>query len=287
MTLEVFAFRPIAIEVLIGPNGDVNKLFAFTGDAAGETVTEMYQSGTAGAFQSNYFHENLAKRGLIHSPIGPKLTHFPFYEDASIIWTAISTFMTTFIDSYYSHPDLYAHDHELQAFITESHPAQILDFPSTATRETLIALLTHIAFLSSAAHHTLNTNEISQASGVLPFTPLSLYQPVPTKKGIQDIVPFLPNATQSIGQIALMALFARPEYAGSNRTLSHMFDDKDLLARLNPRTEGAAAAFKRELSGWGDEVVKARRFDERGLSQGMPFLWKALDPNVAPYYLTI
>lgn len=64
-----------------------------------------------------------------------------------------------------------------------------------------------------------------------------------------------------------------------------MFDDPVLLAGLNAETAAAAATFQSSMQQFSDEVG-ARTFDDEGLSQGMPFVWQALDPNVAPYSIT-
>ena len=65
----------------------------------------------------------------------------------------------------------------------------------------------------------------------------------------------------------------------------HMFDDPDMLRRVNSATQDAADAFLSSMQAFS-QVVSGRTFDAQGLSQGMPFLWKALDPNVAPYSIT-
>jgi arachidonate 15-lipoxygenase (second type)/8-lipoxygenase (S-type) len=103
---------------------------------------------------------------------------------------------------------------------------------------------------------------------------------------VEDIIPFLPNITQSIGQIGLTALFARPEYVNSNRSLTQMFNDGIMLARMNKKTAEAARLFQAEMKKFS-KLVSSRTFDAQGLCQGMPFIWKALDPERSPYYLTI
>lgn len=64
-----------------------------------------------------------------------------------------------------------------------------------------------------------------------------------------------------------------------------MFDDATLLGGLNAETAAAAATFKSKMQQFSQEVA-GRGFDGEGLSQGMPFVWQALDPNVAPYSIT-
>lgn len=86
-------------------------------------------------------------------------------------------------------------------------------------------------------------------------------------------------------QLAFSALFARPLLVNTTRSLLHMFDDPVLLAGLNAETAAAATTFKASMQQFSEQV-RARRFDDEGLSQGMPFVWQTLDPNVAPYSIT-
>jgi len=84
----------------------------------------------------------------------------------------------------------------------------------------------------------------------------------------------------------LWALFAKPQFANTNRTLSNMFNEAELLGGLNRETVFAAGEFKNEMLEFS-KVVKERTFDEKGLSQGMPFVWKVLDPELDPFSVSI
>jgi arachidonate 15-lipoxygenase (second type) / 8-lipoxygenase (S-type) len=99
-------------------------------------------------------------------------------------------------------------------------------------------------------------------------------------------VDYLPPFAKVLEQFALGAEFARPALVGTNRTLLNQFDDADMLSRMNEQTQAAAATFKSAMQTFSSEV-SSRTFDENGLCQGMPFVWQALDPNVAPFSLTI
>lgn len=79
---------------------------------------------------------------------------------------------------------------------------------------------------------------------------------------------------------------ARPLLVNTNRSLLNMFDNETFLSGTNAQTRAAATTFKSTMQAFS-ERVQARTFDADGLSQGMPFLWQALDPSVAPYSLTI
>jgi arachidonate 15-lipoxygenase (second type)/8-lipoxygenase (S-type) len=286
VTPQIFSYRPAALASLINKGGFVDSYFAYTGAAAGVTATYLYNNKGAGSFSANYFIPNLEHRGLINSSFGPKLKSFPFYEDALPIHTSIRKFVSTFVDSYYKTRADFKQDIELQAWILEAIPAKIIDFPSSANRITLIDIITHIAFLGSAAHHTLNTNDVAEAMAVLPFHPVALYQPPPTSKGVTDLIPYLPGVAASVGQISVTALFSRPTFVRSDKSLSQMFNGQAFLQGTNPTVVEASACFTNEMLAQS-EVVSSRKFDAKGLSHGMPFIWKALDPERAPYYFTI
>jgi arachidonate 15-lipoxygenase (second type) / 8-lipoxygenase (S-type) len=141
------------------------------------------------------------------------------------------------------------------------------------------------AHLASTSHHTVNTNELLSVSSTLPFHPPSLYKEPPTSKGNVSIVEYLPPLPKIVEQLSFAALFARPLFVGTNRTLLNMFDDQIMLSRMNDKIRTAAANFKTGMQSFSSKV-SARTFDASGLSQGMPFVWKALDPNVAPFSVT-
>ncbi|EWC45528.1 hypothetical protein DRE_05386 [Drechslerella stenobrocha 248] len=285
-----FGIRPLAAAILLPPGGSIGKYFGWTGESAAKFSGEQYSNGFAGAVQGNYFLTNLRNRGLIDSPVGPALQNFPFHEDALVIHNAIREFMTTFVNSYYTSDSTVPSDPELQAWLVEANgPAGAIDFPTPATMKTrkqLIELLTHMGHLVSSSHHTVNTNQVMTGGGVLPFNPSSLYRPIPTEKGAKDIASFLPPPRKSVEMIQSQANFARPAIAGTSRTLVHMFDDAGMLARMTGETRAANERFKAAMEAQS-KVIKARKFNSEGLSQGMPILWQALDPDVVPWSLSI
>ena len=100
-----------------------------------------------------------------------------------------------------------------------------------------------------------------------------------------NIAQFLPPLAKVESQLSIAAIFVRPFFAGTNRTLMHMFNDSTMLGQMNAATQAAATAFFHSMQAFSGQVA-ARAFDVNGLSQGMPFVWQALDPDVAPYSIT-
>jgi arachidonate 15-lipoxygenase (second type)/8-lipoxygenase (S-type) len=65
-----------------------------------------------------------------------------------------------------------------------------------------------------------------------------------------------------------------------------MFDSPKFLDGTNSETRAAAEKYKNDMRKFSTEI-RGRTFDENGLCQGAPFVWKALDPLEAPFSLSI
>ncbi|OAP53872.1 hypothetical protein AYL99_11894 [Fonsecaea erecta] len=144
LTYEIYAIQPLAEILLFLPGAAVDQLFPYTGLSAQNYTTYLYQNGS-GRFRTNYFERNLEFRGLINCPFGPALKSFPFFEDASVIYSALKMFMTSFINSYYDNDTEVIADEEIQGWVRESRgPAEVIDFPQVTTRSGLVDILTQI-----------------------------------------------------------------------------------------------------------------------------------------------
>ncbi|RYC65807.1 hypothetical protein CHU98_g410 [Xylaria longipes] len=276
--------------------GILNRRTAFTGpqyypwspDAARDYVNQLYLSGESADFERNYYRSEFKARGLVDSSFGPKLKSFPFYEDTSVITEAIREFMEVFINSYYFNDEAVAKDIELQAWSRETRAARVYDFPHINTRQAIADALTHQAYLGVIVSNVMSTNGIHLNSMSLPFAPAGFLQPIPSKKGLteKDLMSFMPTPEGAVWQVSTYVVGHRPMWRDTNETLSHLFDDDELLAKTNAETQAAAAKFKATMMDFSTQV-RARKFDENGLNRGMPFIWDALDPNYAPYWSVI
>ncbi|KAF3936237.1 Lipoxygenase-4 [Dactylella cylindrospora] len=235
-----FGIRPLAVAVLFRPGGSVDQFFGYSGTGAATFAADLYDNGYAGAIQANYFLTNLRRRGLIDPSVVPALKSFPFYQDALVIYNAAREFMISFVNSYYTSDTAITSDVELQAWVNEANGAAgSIDFPTSATMKTrsqLVDLLTYMAHLVSSSHHAVNTNQLITGSGVLPFYPSAFYKQIPTEKGVDDPAEHLPSVLQCISMINNQAYFSRPLLAATNRTFGHLFDDSDMLSRMNDKT---------------------------------------------------
>ena len=290
---QAYAIRPTGAAVLFNPGGQFDQNFALSNVAVKQFVADFYPT-VAGPFQANYLRNSLLDRGLVNCSYGPQLPHVPFAEDAGAIVDALRDFATRYVNFYYNSDDLTSQDKELQAWVNEANTAaEVIDFPPTLTdRTTLIDILTHLAYLTGVNHHTLNSATPAQSSGVLPFHPMALYQPVPETKGVSSVLPFLPNLTASVSQAALLVGFIRPQLFDTQRDLENIFEGSEFLGgTVGPN--GALGIIKQAASTLSDRLaaisdgIQGRKFDENGLSQGMPFIWRNLDPRKVPFFLSV
>ena len=283
---QAYAIRPVGTQVLFNPGGDFDAIFSLSAVAAAGFCSARYKDGSAGAFVGNYLLNNLGKRGLVGCNYGPALPSFPFLEDAGAMALTIRNFASEFVLSYYASDATVAADVEVQNWVKEANgAAQVIDFPAKiTTTATLIDVITHMAYLAGIEHNALNINEGFSNSGVLPFHPAALYKEIPTAKGISSVLPWLPNLTQSVEQIAILTDFNRPQVATNGGNVVSMFDNFNNVK--NSRIQTAIAAFRSGMTSISNRL-NAQKFDANGLSRGMPFVWKDLDPKVNPYYLAV
>ncbi|KAL8715558.1 MAG: hypothetical protein Q9220_000894 [cf. Caloplaca sp. 1 TL-2023] len=285
---QAYAVRPVGSQVLFNPGGFFDQGSAVDHNAVFNFVGQFYPS-LAGLFRSNYFIKSLTDRGLLGCSYGPPLKHFPFAEDAGAIVASLRKFLTTYVYTYYPTQNLLDGDKEVQNWIIEANTAaEVLDFPSAPLdhRSTLIDILTQMAYLSGVNHHTLNSNAPSMLSGTLPFHPSGFYKPIPTSKGVQDLVSYLPNLNQSLNQVTLTLRFNRPTLPEEHGELVDMFSSPTFLNGQGMPVQQAVGGFRAEMEAIGQRV-ESRKFDEKGLSQGMPFIWKVLDPRRIPFFLCV
>jgi hypothetical protein len=288
---QAYAIRPVGERVLFNPSGLFDKSFAITNIGVRMFASEFYPS-IAGPFQSNYLDTDLVTRGLVNCTYGPALASVPFYEDTRELLVAITRFIHAFVAQYYPTDRFLALDHELQSWVRETtESAHVIEFPAAPMREreTLVDVLAHAAFLTGVSHHVLNSGEPFGTSGMLPLHPAALYRPVPTSKGIayNDLIEWLPPARDAIDHVSLLAFFNRPVLESENRTLACMFSESEF------RGEGGGGGLVKAAKAFETDMlrisrrIRERAFDEDGLSQGMPFVWRALDPAKIPYFLSV
>ncbi|RYP50556.1 hypothetical protein DL768_003952 [Monosporascus sp. mg162] len=285
LMLQGYSSRVVGEELCFNPGGHWDQLFYVNNIGCRDYVTNNWP--TRGAYQGGYLKNDFQARGLVDENSEFNFKFFPFYQDALKIQEIYREFFVAFVDSYYASDDDVAADSELQNWFAEAPAAKVVDFPTgPVTKETLTDVLTHFGFIVSVVHHGLNGGDPVGSKATLPFHLNAMYAPLPTEKGVTDLLPFLPPAEQAVHYIAFIATFNRPFYRTSGRTLEYAFWDESLLERFNKETRAAAADFRARMNGLSREI-RTRDFDEKGLSLGMPFIYRTLDPGYIPYFSAV
>lgn len=282
----MFAFS-VGEELCFNPNGHWDQLMYVNNVGCRDYVSETWP--TNGRYQAGYLHNDLKARGLINSKGQSPFKSFPFYQDAGEIHAAYKAFFKTFVNSYYkTEADLLSDWEVKKWFVEATARAKVHDFPSAAAinKNTLVDVLTHFGFIVSVGHHALNGGDPVGGKATLPFHASAIFAPVPEKKGVTDLMPFLPSPAQAVHYIGFIASFNRPFYETSGRTLKSAFSEGNMLKRLNKATNDAAKTFLDSMQGLSNKV-RARTFDKDGLSLGMPYVYRTLDPGYIPFFCSV
>ncbi|KAJ3499393.1 hypothetical protein NLG97_g371 [Lecanicillium saksenae] len=286
LMLQGYSSRIVGEELCFNPGGHWDQLMAYDQFSCRKFVTDQWP--VTGRFQAGYLETDLKSRGLLNDKGASVFKSFPFWDDAKEIRDAYKAFFKSFVDSYYRTEIDLAADYEVHHWFAEATAhAKAQDFPSKSSlsKAILVDVLTHFGFLLSVGHHSTNGGA-PIASGTLPFHIPALYTAPPAAKGVKDLMPYLPDVPTALHYIGFMASFNRPFYGSDGRTLENAFSQGEMLKKLNKPTNEAAAQFLKTLQGLSNKI-QARGFDGNGLSQGMPFLYRTLDPNYIPFFCAV
>ncbi|KAK5990493.1 Manganese 11R/13S-lipoxygenase [Cladobotryum mycophilum] len=291
LMLQGYSSRIVGEELCFNEGGHWDQLMYINNTGCRQFVTESWP--VAGRYQAGYLRTDLKARGLLNDKNQHPFKSFPFYQDASEIYDGYRAFFASFVNSYYKTDGDLAKDYEIQNWFVEATArASVHDFPQVklpnqpATKATLIDALTHFGFIVSVGHHALNGGDPVGSKATLPFHLPALFAPVPDAKGVKDLMPFMPSPQQAVHYIGFIASFNRPFYETSGRTLEDAFIDDAMLKKLNKETTAAAKKFLADMQNLSDRV-RARGFDKNGLSMGMPFVYRTLDPNYIPFFSSV
>lgn len=109
---------------------------------------------------------------------------YPYANDGLLLWSAIQTWVRTYVERYYPNPNLIQNDTELQAWYFESINVGHADhrdaewWPELSTVEDLVSVVTTIIWLASAQHAALNFGQYPYG-GYVPNRPPLMRRLIP------------------------------------------------------------------------------------------------------------
>jgi arachidonate 15-lipoxygenase len=146
----------LAQQQLINTGGTVDELLAGTLRESMELVKEAYEKWNIKDFS---FPKEIANRGMDNVE---RLPHYPYRDDGMLVWNAIHTFVSDYLNHYYKKDSQrITDDIELQAWASElsaqSNGGKVKGMPkSFTTVEDLIEIVTTIIFICGPQHSAVN-----------------------------------------------------------------------------------------------------------------------------------
>ncbi|KAF2300952.1 hypothetical protein GH714_018561 [Hevea brasiliensis] len=187
---------------------------------------------------------DLIRRGMAvpdpTQPHGLKLLieDYPYAQDGLLIWFAIENWVRSYVNRYYSNSSLICNDKELQAWYAESVNVGHADlkhaewWPTLASVDDLVSILTTIIWLASAQHAALNFGQYPYG-GYVPNRPPLMRRLIPEENDTEYAS--LVADPQKYFLSALPSLLQATKFMAVVDTLStHSPDEEYLGERQQP-----------------------------------------------------
>eukprot|EP00257_Ricinus_communis_P028341 XP_025015755.1 linoleate 13S-lipoxygenase 3-1, chloroplastic [Ricinus communis] len=285
-TLEINA---LARQSLISADGVIENCFT-PGRYCMEISAAAYKDWR---FDMEGLPSDLIRRGMaVPDPTQPHglkllLEDYPYAQDGLLIWFAIENWVRTYVNRYYPNSSIVGNDRELQAWYAESVNVGHADlrhadwWPTLATVDDLVSILTILIWLASAQHAALNFGQYPYG-GYVPNRPTLTRRLIPEETDpeyesfIEDPQKYFLSALPSLLQATkLMAVVD---------TLStHSPDEEYLGERQQPSTWSGDAEMIESFYEFSAEMGRIEKEIERRNKD--PKLRNRCGAGVLPYEL--
>jgi len=205
---------------LINLGGTVDELLAGTLGESMELVKAAYEKWNLKDFA---FPTEIKNRGMDEkdSEGNYKLPHYPYRDDGMLVWNAIETFVSKYLNHFYPNPSDIIDDSELQAWAAElsnqTDGGKVKGMPPNFTDvKELIGIVTTIIFICGPQHSAVNYGQ----DGYMTFAanmPLAAYRDIPKQS---QTAPDL-DTTEQITDEQILKLL--PPYKRTADQLQNLF----------------------------------------------------------------
>ncbi|MEL6229962.1 MAG: lipoxygenase family protein [Cyanobacteria bacterium J06627_3] len=203
-------------ERLINRGGSVDQLLAGTLPESMELVKDAYKDWNLKDFA---FPEEVKNRGMGDDK---RLPHYPYRDDGMLVWNAIHTFVSGYLNHFYQKPQDVIDDTELQAWVKElsdqKEGGKVKGMPSQfSSVDELIEIITTIIFICGPQHSAVNFAQYDYMAFVANM-PLAAYwmpdartEPAVTMTENQ-LLQFLPPHNQTAEQLQTLFVLSAYRY---------------------------------------------------------------------------
>ncbi|KAF7814022.1 linoleate 13S-lipoxygenase 3-1, chloroplastic-like [Senna tora] len=216
---------------------------------------------------------DLIRRGMAEpdptQPHGLKLLveDYPYANDGLLIWSAIETWVRTYVNHYYPNSSHICNDKELQSWYSESINVGHADlktqtwWPTLNNTESLISILTTLIWVASAQHAALNFGQYPYG-GYVPNRPPLMRRLVP-QEGDPEYANFLGNP-QKYFLNSLPSLLQASKFMAVVDTLStHSPDEEYLGERRHESIWSGDEEMVKEFYGFSERIKEIEMEIER------------------------
>ena len=237
-----------AAKNLIAPGGQVDQLFGST--LAGDL--EILARG----LRTLNFAEITPDRDLAARAVDDVegLPEYPWRDDALLVYPAITQWVTSYLDLYYSSAEDVTGDHELQAFVTAfgaPSGGSIQGVPTVTNKEELAWFIGALVWTASSGHSALNYAQFPML-GYVPNVPGALYAEAPTATTPNDELSWmmmLPPVHQAMVQLQIVYELSAVQISTLGKYPLGWF--------IDPRVQPLGKRFREELK-TADGHIKIR-----------------------------
>ncbi|MEG4577437.1 lipoxygenase family protein [Microcoleus sp. N3A4] len=207
----------LARSYLIAPGGPVDELL---GGTLAETIEISREACSTWSLDEFALPAELKNRGMDDPD---QLPHYPYRDDGLLLWNAIETFVSGYLNFFYPTPGAIAQDVELQTWAQElasNSGGKVKGMPGHInTVDQLIEIVTTIIFTCGPQHSAVNFPQYEYMSFAANM-PLAAYRDIPkiTASGNleviteKDILRLLPPYKRAADQLQIQFILSAYRY---------------------------------------------------------------------------
>jgi arachidonate 15-lipoxygenase len=216
---------------LINPSGPVDRLLAGNLAESMELVKDAYRGWDINEFA---LPKEIANRGM------DKIPHYPYRDDGMLVWEAIHTFVSDYLNHFYPTTIEITSDTELQAWAAElsnqTTGGKVKGMPSRITNVAeLIGIITTVIFTCGPQHSAVNFAQYEYMTFV-PNMPLAAYQDIPdeslkvadsmTDKKILDLLPPYKRSAEQLEILDLLSAYKYDRLGYYDKAIAELYNQR-------------------------------------------------------------
>ncbi len=220
---------------LVNIGGPVDQLLAGTQGESMELVKDAYKAWDINEFA---FPKDIENRGMQNIP------HYPYRDDGKLVWDAIRTFVTGYLNHFYPSSTHIAGDTELQAWakeLSDEKGGKVKGMPSQISSvNELIEIVTTVIFTCGPQHSAVNFAQY----GYMAFPanmPLAAYinpndqQEVITEEKILALLPPHKRAAEQVQTLFVLSAYRYDRLGYYDKAFQELYKEKleDVFADVN------------------------------------------------------